>query len=100
MAETSFEYWVKDKDGEFYFLTENQKNYLMENQDKRFIEFPHCTINPAYIVSITKHTIEKLKDLYPCKRCMTNGYLIGQPRDDDGKYPECPDCKGEGIQLP
>lgn len=100
MAKTLFEYLVKDKDGEIYILTENQKHYLQENEDKRFVIFPKFTLNPAYIVSITQRPAEALKDMYPCNDCMTNGYLVGQPRDDDGKYPECQTCEGTGVKLP
>lgn len=94
------EFLAKDKDGEVYVLTEKQKDILIENGAKRFIEFPKFTINPAYIVSITEQPAEKLKDMYPCNDCMTNGYLVGQPRDDDGKYPECQTCEGTGVKLP
>jgi RecJ-like exonuclease len=85
-----FEWVVFCKDQE-YILTEKQFEVLMNNQDNRFVKFPHCVIQSAMISSMTKRPAQELRNMYPCKACHTTGQI---------NYIECKDCKGTGVKLP
>lgn len=99
MAKILFEYMVKDKDGEEYILTERQKKFLEENEDKRFVTFPRFTLNPAYVVAIVKRRADAIIEMYPCETCNGNGYEYKKGRNEDGKYPDCTNCEGTGVDL-
>lgn len=100
MAKILFEWVLKDKDGEIYILTERQYQFYKDNQDEKMVGFVEFGLNPSYIVSSRRRPAENLKGMYPCNDCMTNGYLIKAPRNDDGTFQECPACEGTGVKLP
>jgi RecJ-like exonuclease len=90
MAEILYEWLVFNKDQE-YILTEKQHRFLIDNQDKRFVEFPNFVIQPGMVSSMTKRPAQELKKMYPCKACHTTGQI---------DYKECADCGGMGVKLP
>lgn len=85
-----FEWVISGKDKEFY-LTEAQYEFLINNQDKRFVVFDNFTIQPAMIAWMEKRPAQELKKRYPCKACHTTGQI---------EYKECKDCGGTGVKLP
>lgn len=99
MAQKLFEYVVKDKDGELYILTAKQRQFLIENEDKRFVVLRGVDLNPAYIVSIKERPAEAIIEMYPCQSCNGNGYDYKGGRDSEGRYPDCSNCSGTGVDL-
>lgn len=85
-----YEWVIFCKDQE-YILTERQHEVLIDNQDKRFVEFPTCVIQPAMVSSMTKRPAQELKKMYPCNVCFTTGVINSEP---------CKNCEGTGVILP
>lgn len=96
MKNKAYEWVVLCSDEEFY-LTEKQHEFLLENQDKRFVDFGTFTINPAFTAWMKQRPADVIKDRYPCKKCNTNGVL--HEREKDGNLKTCPDCNGTGLNL-
>lgn len=98
--------WVVSCDDEEFILTEKQHEYLIKNQDKRFVAFPGFTIQPAMVAWMKRRPAEALKQMYPCKKCYSSGVFIEQSGEvqPNGSMPTtemiCPDCGGTGVNLP
>lgn len=97
-----YEWVVKTSDGEEFFLTENQYQYYKEHRNEGPLFYRDFQINPSFISSARKRKALMLKEMYPCKKCKTNGVLIGADYSEEhkktGNWPECDDCRGTGIK--
>lgn len=93
MQEELFE-WIIYSGKQEYCLTENQYKSLIANQNNRFVLFDNFTINPAYVTSAYKQKAKKLKKIYPCGECKTNG-----SNTINGQYEKCKNCNGNGVDL-
>lgn len=93
--EKTKEYTVIMKSGEVYVLTIKEKKYLIENEDKRFVDFPGVgTINPAWVDSIREDKIDVLKDRFPCKACFRSGVM-----KVENNFTPCTTCGGTGADI-
>lgn len=87
-----YEYVVTTSKDQVFVLTEKEKNFLKENEDKRFVEFRVGIINPAYVDSIKPRKIDELKLRFPCKDCGNSGYAVDRT--------VCAVCGGTGANIP
>lgn len=105
MTETFYE-WVIYCGQEIYYLSEKQYQWFLENEDKRFVRFEHCMINPAFVSSARRQELKELKRFYPCKACNANGKILADKKIKvDGKEEVrseiviCKKCKGLGVSF-
>ncbi len=98
MAKELFE-WVVTVGDDVFYLSEKQKLFLEENQDKRFVAFDKFTINPAFVSTMTRRKAQKLLEMYPCSQCHGSRQLYLGERDKEGKFPDCPTCEGTGVSF-
>lgn len=89
--------WVVLCGNKEFYLTEAQFTFLMEAQEKRFVAFRDIVIQPSFIAWAFSRPASVVLEKYPCKTCNSNGMLIGEKRDENGKFPVCTVCSGTGI---
>lgn len=81
------------KEEEEAYLTEKQYEYYKQHREDRFIDFDAFGFAPSGVMKAFRRPAQKIKEMYPCKKCYGNGYLITSSTPKD----ICPECGGTGV---
>lgn len=99
--------WIVVCGKQDYCLTPNQYDHLIKNQDKRLVIFDGFVINPAYVSSMYKQPVKRLKQMFPCGKCGISGYATHSEEVADATGEKkltyiqevCGNCQGCGVDL-
>lgn len=93
-----YEWVLVIEDAPDIVLTEKQFEVYktrVQNGEYTSLFVDDAEIRPYHVVTSFKRPAEIVKKKYPCKPCMTNGFLL--EKDEKGVFKLCPECKGTGI---
>lgn len=100
MRKRTYEWIVVSSKGEDLCLTEEQFQAYQDNREEGVVSFRNFEINPSFVVKAFKRPAETLFELYPCKNCGQNGWIIPSGKSGSTENMEdCSVCGGTGINI-
>jgi rubrerythrin len=96
-----YEWVVVSSQGEKVFLTEKQWDFYKTVRKEGTVTFDNFEVNPSFVVQAYKRPAQALIEIYPCRMCHKEGYVMVMPKKkgDGVTYDSCPNCGGTGVDF-